>query len=111
MRDLLTLVFVLSMLTLLTASCSSTYTPTLANYQREINTMINKHEDFILVNYGKPDEILLLAEGTKALVYRALPYKSSPITDNAHKTCRTVFAINEELRVQYIRAQGNFCVK
>ena len=111
MRDLLIVTCILILLSFFTASCASSYTPTIENYHREINTMVDRHEDFILIHYGKPDEILELAEGTKALVYRALPYKSSPITDNANKTCRTVFAINTELRVQYIRAEGNFCVK
>ena len=96
---------------IISTGCASTYTPTVEHYEDELNELVGVHEDQILVFYGRPDEILELSEGTKGLVYTKLPYKSSPITDNKNKDCRTVFQISEANTVAYIRAEGNFCIK
>lgn len=106
MNRLLMLIIAIS-----TVSCSSVYVPSFENYADEVENLLHKHEDYVLVHYGKPDEIIELAEGTKALVYNQLPYKNSPLTDTTRAYCRTVFSINQSLQVQYIRADGNFCVR
>jgi len=100
--------FVLSVL----SSCSSTYVPTREAYQEELHTILGKHEDNALVNYGKPNEIMELAEGWKALVYTRLPYSVSPITKTKHYLgCKTTFVVSPSSRIEKIRADGNYCVR
>lgn len=90
--------------------CGS-YQPSIENYQEKLQAYLGHHEDSVLTDFGRPDEIVELSNGTRALVYRALPYKISPVTKNAALDCRTVFRVGGTGVIHYYAAEGTFCVR
>jgi hypothetical protein len=80
-------------------------------YQEQLEGYLQRHEDLVLTDFGKPDEILRLSNGTRALVYNKLPWMPSPITADKNLHCRTVFRINRRGLVRYYQIDGTFCVR
>ena len=105
--------YVIYLLALSAASCASHYVPTNDRYFGELETLLHKHEDTAIVHYGPPDNVIELSEGTKLLVYNKLPYRGAPLLNDQIKqhTCRTIFHVDEALVIQFIKSEGNFCVK
>ncbi len=105
-------VFAACLLLAVLSSCSSTYVPTRAAYEKELKEILGQHEDNALINYGKPDEVMELAEGWKVLVYTKLPYSVSPLTETKkYLGCETKFVVSPNSKIEKIRADGNFCVR
>jgi len=95
---------------LLLAACSS-YSPSMERYKEELEDILQKHEDVILIKYGKPTRVIELSEGSKVLIYEGSPYYGAPAVGISYKKCRTAFVITPERRIRGIRADGNACIK
>jgi len=96
---------------LLLVGCSSPGPPTMERYKEDLEAILEKHEDMVLIRYGEPTRVIELSEGSKVLVYEGSPYYGAPSVGISYKECRTAFVITPERKIQGIRADGNACIK